>query len=234
MKKTIAVLVENHFGVLSHVSGLFSARGFNIDSLAVGETEDPTVSRMTIVVDGDEKTLEQVKKQLNRLIDVIKVIDLTEEDFIDRELVLVKVAINTKNRSEILQVADTYDEYIHGLRDRPGMLPAIALKQIYQAAKKGRFSETVVSALIHVMGIYPLTSAVLLSTGEKGVVVEIDKRKPLLPRVRIVYGADGERCSTDTILDLSEQESEGVKVVRVIDPIDKHEDPLGLLAVTEV
>ena len=112
MKKTIAVLVENHFGVLSHVSGLFSARGFNIDSLAVGETEDATVSRMTIVVDGDEKTLEQVKKQLNRLIDVIKVIDLTEEDFIDRELVLVRVAINTKNRSEILQVTDTFQAKI--------------------------------------------------------------------------------------------------------------------------
>ena len=112
MKKTISVLVENHFGVLSHVSGLFSARGFNIDSLAVGETEDPTVSRMTIVVDGDEKTLEQVKKQLNRLIDVIKIIDLTEEDFIDRELVLVKLNVDTKNRSEILQIADTFQAKI--------------------------------------------------------------------------------------------------------------------------
>jgi len=108
MKRTISVLVENHFGVLTHVSGLFSARGFNIDSLAVGETEDPTISRMSIVVDGDEKTLEQVKKQLNRLIDVIKVIDLTEEDFIDRELVLVRIAIDAKNRSEILQIADTF------------------------------------------------------------------------------------------------------------------------------
>src|SRR3989338_1416920 len=108
MKKTISVLVENHFGVLTHVSGLFSARGFNIDSLTVGETEDPTISRMTIVVDGDEKTLEQAKKQLNRLIDVIKVIDLTKEDFIDRELVLVKLAIDAKNRSEILQIVDTF------------------------------------------------------------------------------------------------------------------------------
>jgi acetolactate synthase I/III small subunit len=108
MKKTISVLVENHFGVLTHVSGLFSARGFNIDSLAVGETEDPTMSRMTIVVDGDEKTLEQVKKQLNRLIDVIKVIDLTEEVPIDRELLLARVKINGKNRPEVLQIADTF------------------------------------------------------------------------------------------------------------------------------
>ncbi|MDP8230676.1 MAG: acetolactate synthase small subunit [Candidatus Gorgyraea atricola] len=112
MKKTISVLVENHFGVLTHVSGLFSARGFNINSLAVGETEDPSISRMTIVVDGDEKTLEQVKKQLNRLIDTIKIIDLTEEDFIDRELLLVKVKMDSKNRSEILQIANTFQAKI--------------------------------------------------------------------------------------------------------------------------
>ena len=116
MKKTIAVLVENQFGVLTHVSGLFSARGFNIDSLAVGETEDPTISRMTIVVDGDEKTLEQVKKQLNRLIDVVKVIDLTGEDIVDRELVLVKLKVDTKNRSEILQVADTFQARIDDVK----------------------------------------------------------------------------------------------------------------------
>lgn len=116
MKKTISVLVENQFGVLTHVSGLFSARGFNIDSLAVGETEDPTISRMTIVVDGDEKTLEQVKKQLNRLIDVIKVIDLTDEDFVDRELVLIKVKIDAKNRSEILQIADTFQAKIDDVK----------------------------------------------------------------------------------------------------------------------
>lgn len=116
MKKTIAVLVENHFGVLTHVSGLFSARGFNIDSLTVGETEDSTISRMTIVVDGDEKTLEQVKKQLNRLIDVVKVIDLTAEDFVDRELVLVKVRMDNKNRSEILHVADTFQAKIDDVK----------------------------------------------------------------------------------------------------------------------
>src|SRR3989338_5651855 len=87
----LSVLVENRSGVLSHVVGLFSARGFNIDSLAVGETEDPTMSRITLVVKGDEKTLEQVKKQLNKLIDVIKIQDLTDEDFIDRELMLIKM-----------------------------------------------------------------------------------------------------------------------------------------------
>jgi len=108
MKHTISVLVENKAGVLSHVAGLFSSRGFNIDSLAVGETQDPTMSRMTLVVDADERILEQIMKQLNKLIDVVKVQDLTGEDFIDRELVLIKVDAKPQNRSEIMQVANTF------------------------------------------------------------------------------------------------------------------------------
>ncbi|HRU54828.1 MAG TPA: acetolactate synthase small subunit, partial [Candidatus Sumerlaeia bacterium] len=80
MQHIISVLVENHFGVLARISGLFSARGFNIDSLAVGETHDPSISRMTIVVTGDARVIEQVDKQLNKLIDVIKVTDMTQED----------------------------------------------------------------------------------------------------------------------------------------------------------
>ena len=104
---TISCLVENQFGVLARISGLFSARGFNISSLTVGETEDPTVSRMTIVVQADYRTFEQVKKQLNRLIDVIKVQELKEGDFIDRELLLVRVHVTAKTRAEVLQVAST-------------------------------------------------------------------------------------------------------------------------------
>jgi acetolactate synthase I/III small subunit len=98
---TFSVLVENRAGVLSHVVGLFSARGYNIDSLAVGETEDPTMSRITLVAKGDERTLEQIKKQLNKLIDVIKIYDLTEEEFIDRELMLVKLKNSTIVKSEL-------------------------------------------------------------------------------------------------------------------------------------
>ncbi len=101
MRHVISVLVENRSGVLSRISGLFSARGFNIDSLAVGETEDPTVSRMTIIVKGDDKTLEQVKKQLNKLIDVISVKDLTKKGFIDRELLLFKIGVNQETKSKI-------------------------------------------------------------------------------------------------------------------------------------
>lgn len=108
MKKTISVLVENHPGVLARISGLFSARGFNIDSLAVGETEDPSISRMTIVVEGDERTLEQVKKQLNKLIDVITVTDLTGKKFIDRELILIKAGVRSSDdRTKIIEIAET-------------------------------------------------------------------------------------------------------------------------------
>jgi acetolactate synthase I/III small subunit len=107
-KFVIAVLVENKFGVLARVSGLFSARGFNIDSLAVGETEDPDVSRMTIVVEADEKILEQVKKQLNKLIDVIRVQDLTDGEYVGRELIMIKVkAANTAEREKIVKVVDS-------------------------------------------------------------------------------------------------------------------------------
>ena len=107
-KFVISVLVENKFGVLARVAGLFSARGFNIDSLAVGETEDPTVSRMTIVVEADERTLEQVKKQLNKLIDVIRVQDLTGGHYVDRELIMIKVkAEGAKVREKIVQAADS-------------------------------------------------------------------------------------------------------------------------------
>jgi len=108
MKHVISILVENRFGVLARISGLFSARGFNIDSLAVGETEDPTISRMTIVVEGDERILEQITKQLHKLVDVIKVQDLRKEEYIDRELVLIKLKVTSRNRSEVIQIVDTF------------------------------------------------------------------------------------------------------------------------------
>jgi len=108
MKHTLSVLVENHPGVLSKVSGLFSRRSFNIDSLAVGITEDPSVSRITIVVDGDEYIIEQVEKQLNKLVDVIKVKALEPGEFISCELTLFKVHATSSNRSEIVQIAEIF------------------------------------------------------------------------------------------------------------------------------
>lgn len=103
-----SVLVENKFGVLARVAGLFSGRGYNIDSLCVAETLDPTVSRMTIVTHGDESILEQINKQLNKLIDVIKVQDFTREDHVDRELVLIKASTTSENRSTIIQYVDIF------------------------------------------------------------------------------------------------------------------------------
>lgn len=107
-RHTISVLVENKFGVLTRVTGLFSGRGYNIDTLNVGPTHDPSLSRMTIVTRGDDATVEQICKQLGKLIDVAKVIDYRQGDYIDRELVLVKVAANGQNRAEICQMAELF------------------------------------------------------------------------------------------------------------------------------
>lgn len=106
MKYTIAVLVENQAGVLSKIAGLFARRGFNIDSLAVGVTDDTRISRMTIVVDCDEDTVEQVEKQLNKLISTIKVKVMQEGAFLARELTLCKVSCNSKQRPEIMKIAE--------------------------------------------------------------------------------------------------------------------------------
>ena len=107
-RHVISVLVENQFGVLARVAGLFSGRGFNIDSLTVAETEDPGISRMTIVSTGDDAIIEQITKHLNRLIDTIKVTDLTMENHIERELCLIKVSADPARRSEIIQIADVF------------------------------------------------------------------------------------------------------------------------------
>ena len=103
-----SVLVENKFGVLARVAGLFSGRGFNIDSLSVSETEDPNTSQMTIVTHGDEAIIEQIEKQLNRLIEVITITDITKENHVEREMILVKVAVDTAKRGEVLQIVDIF------------------------------------------------------------------------------------------------------------------------------
>ena len=108
MQHTISVLMNNHFGVLSRISGLFSGRGFNIESLNVAETSDPNISRMTIVTIGDKAKIEQITKQLNKLVDVIKVVDLTEESFVDRELVLIKMNAEPRVREQMLRIVELF------------------------------------------------------------------------------------------------------------------------------
>jgi len=108
MRHIISAIVENKPGVLAHIAGLFAGRGFNIDSLAVGETEDPTRSRMTVVVRGDDAVLEQVRKQLSKIVDVIKVSDFAGEDIVERDLMLIKVGVRPEKRGEVFEVASVF------------------------------------------------------------------------------------------------------------------------------
>ena len=108
MRHTISVLVENKFGVLTRVAGLFSGRGYNIDTLNVGPTHDPNTSRMTIVSRGDDATVEQILKQLNKLVDVLQVQDFREGEYVDRELILVKVTVDSGTRAEVMQITDIF------------------------------------------------------------------------------------------------------------------------------
>ena len=118
MRHILSVLMENESGAMSRVGGLFSARGYNIDSLSVSATEDKTLSRMTIVTHGDDVVIEQITKQLNKLIEVVKVVDLNESRFVERELMLVKVRAVGKDRDEILRLADIYRGHVVDVTDK--------------------------------------------------------------------------------------------------------------------
>lgn len=108
MRHVISILVENKVGVLARITGLISGRGFNIDSLAVGETENPALSRITLVVRGDEAILEQVRKQIGKVIDVIKVVDFTSEEFVEHDLMLIRVNVAAGKRGEIIEIIDIF------------------------------------------------------------------------------------------------------------------------------
>ena len=118
MRHTISVLVENTFGVLTRVAGMFSGRGYNIDSLNVAPTHDPEKSRMTIVTRGDDATVEQIVRQLYKLVNVLEITDFREHEYIDRELILVKVKANAKNRSEVMQITDIFRAKIVDVQSR--------------------------------------------------------------------------------------------------------------------
>ena len=118
MRHTISVLVENKFGTLTRIAGLFSGRGYNIDTLNVAPTHDQTASRMTIVTHGDEATLEQICKQLNKLPDVLEVRDLRSDECVDRELVLIKISVNAKSRAEVMQITDIFRAKIVDVQPR--------------------------------------------------------------------------------------------------------------------
>ena len=147
MRHTISVLVENKFGVLTRVAGLFSGRGYNIDTLNVGPTHDSGLSRMTIVTHGDDATLEQIVKQLNKLPNVIKVQHFRDGEYVDRELVLVKVGVDSKSRAEVMQITDIFRAKIVDVQPK-----TLAIEITGNASKVEKFLD-----LMKTFGVLELT-----------------------------------------------------------------------------
>jgi acetolactate synthase I/III small subunit len=135
-RHTIAVLVENKFGAFTRIAGLFAAKGYNIDSMTVGPTEDEGISRMTVVTRGDDQIIEQIIKQLNKLIDTIKVIDLTFDSFVERELVLIKVQSTSETRPEIMQIGEIFRAKVVDISPRTLTLEATGGQQKVDAIIK--------------------------------------------------------------------------------------------------
>ncbi|MCL5267891.1 MAG: acetolactate synthase small subunit [Bacteroidetes bacterium] len=135
-KHTISILVENKFGALNRIVGLFSARGYNIDSISVGTSEDDSVARVTIVSKGDDDIIEQIIKQLNKLVDVTKVVDLTYDSFVERELVLVKVSANRNTRPELMQISEIFRSKIIDISQRSITIEATGSEQKVDAMIK--------------------------------------------------------------------------------------------------
>lgn len=133
MRHTISVLVENKFGVLARVAGLFSGRGYNIESLSVAPTNDPGISHMTIVTRGDDRVIEQVNKQLYKLIDVIKVTDLINKSYVEREMILIKVTADEEKRSEILRIVDIFRGRIIDVSSKGLIIEATGTEEKVQA-----------------------------------------------------------------------------------------------------
>lgn len=164
MKHTLSVIVENKPGVLARTAGLFRRRGFNIDSLAVGVTENPNISRMTIVVEGDQRVLDQVMKQVNKLIEVIKVGYLEDEESVDRELALIKVNADQRTRSEIMQIVDIFRARIIDVAPNSLIVEVTGDENKINA----------ISQLLKQFGIMEMvrTGKVALQRGEKTLMVE--------------------------------------------------------------
>ena len=135
-KHTISILVENKFGALNRIVGLFSARGYNIDSISVGTSEDDSVARVTIVSKGDDDVIEQIIKQLNKLVDVTKVVDLTYDSFVERELVIVKVAANRNTRPELMQISEIFRSKIIDISQKSLTIEATGSEQKVDALIK--------------------------------------------------------------------------------------------------
>lgn len=171
MQRVLSVLVENESGVLTRIAGLFSRRGFNIESLTVGPTENPAYARMTITVNANNFAIEQITKQLHKLINVIKITDLTETSFVDRELALIKVSSNTSTRSEIIQIADLFRGRIVDVAED--------ILIIEVTGDQGK-----INAIVHLLNKFGIkeiarTGRVALSRGAKIEETQVTQRVPL-------------------------------------------------------
>jgi len=177
MRHTISVLVHNQTGVLSRVSNLFAARGYNIDSLVVGITDDPKISRITIVVRGDERVIDQVEKQLNKLIDTIKVTDLTNEDFIARDLALIKVKAEAHTRSQVMEIVQCFD----------GKIVDVALKSfIIEVTGK----ESKINAVVELLKNYGILE--MVRTGEVAISRGKKVQEEVVKNVKVKAGKAGQ------------------------------------------
>ena len=171
MQRVLSVLVENESGVLTRIAGLFSRRGFNIESLTVGPTENPSYARMTITVNADSYAVEQITKQLHKLINVIKITDLTESSYVDRELALLKVSSTPATRSEIIQIADLFRGHIVDVAED------ILIVEV--TGEQGK-----INAIVHLLSKFGIkeiarTGRVALSRGVKLEDSQIQQRVPL-------------------------------------------------------
>ena len=171
MQRVLSVLVENESGVLTRIAGLFSRRGFNIESLTVGPTENPAYSRMTITVNASEGAIEQITKQLHKLINVIRIVDLTEASFVDRELALIKVSSTANSRSEIIQIADLFRGHIVDVAEETLIVEVTG-------------DEGKISAIVHLLSKFGIkeisrTGRVALARGSKIDESQVTRRIPL-------------------------------------------------------
>jgi acetolactate synthase I/III small subunit len=176
MRHTISVTVHNQPGVLSRVANLFSARGYNIDSLVVGETENHQNSRMTIVVRGDDRIIDQVDKQLNKLVDVVKVVDLTNEDFIARDLALIKVRIDDKTRSHVMEIVQCFNAKIVDVAQKSVTIEATG-------------KEAKINALTEILRRYGISE--LVRTGEVAILRGKRVHEPEEKKTKVKAGKAG-------------------------------------------
>ncbi len=177
MRHTISILVENEFGVLARVAGLFSGRGFNIKSLSVAETTDPTLSRVTLVTEGDDQIVEQITKQLNKLISVLKVIDFQDAVYVEREMVLIKVTVDERTRNEVLNIVNLFRAKVIDVDPRSFVVEVTGDEDKIDAILN-LFKPLGIKEIVRTGRVALHRGSQMLSASSRGETVELTKGKP--------------------------------------------------------